>query len=337
VDKHLNKKEKQNATRHPEWPSVNALVAPLVRALIEDAAALRVGVTHGSLGECRIDCGVRATGGLEAGRRMAQICLGGLGRVSLETADTEAAWPFMVTVHTSQPVLACLGSQYAGWSLSAKDDNGKKYSVLGSGPARAIGSSEKLFDELDYRDEADSAVLVLEADAPPPPALVEHVADACKLPPERLTFIYAPTTSLAGTVQIAARCLEVALHKAHELHYPLDRIVDGIATAPLPPPAPDFIAAMGRTNDAIIYGGRAQLYVSGDAKAAKELADSLPSLKSKDYGKPFADIFAAVKGDFYAIDRMLFSPAKVTVTALKTGESFEAGHIDTAVLARSFS
>ena len=69
----------------------------------------------------------------------------------------------MVTVHTSQPVLACLGSQYAGWSLSV-DDKGKKYNVLGSGPARAIGSSEKLFDELGYRDEAASAVLVIEAD-----------------------------------------------------------------------------------------------------------------------------------------------------------------------------
>jgi methenyltetrahydromethanopterin cyclohydrolase len=233
-------------------------------------------------------------------------------------------------------VLACLGSQYAGWSLSV-DDNGKKYNVLGSGPARALGSSEKLFEELGYKDKAESAVLVVEADRPPPRKLVEHVADACKLSPNRLTFIYAPTSSLAGTVQIAARCLEVALHKAHELHFPLTDVVDGVATAPLPPPAPGYVEAMGRTNDAIIYGGRAQLYVSGEAKAAKVLADKLPSLKSKDYGKPFADIFAAVKGDFYAIDRMLFSPAKVTVTALTTGESFEAGHIDTAVLARSFA
>ena len=209
--------------------------------------------------------------------------------------------------------------------------------MLGSGPARAMGSPEKLFDELGYRDEADSACLVLEADRAPPAALVEHVAEACKLSADRLTFVYAPTSSLAGTVQIAARCLEVALHKAHELHFPLHDIVDGIATAPLPPPAPGFVAAMGRTNDAIIYGGRVQLFVSGSAKAAKTLAEQLPSLKSKDYGKPFADIFAAVKGDFYAIDRMLFSPAKVTVTALESGESFEAGHIDTAILSRSFS
>ena len=64
---------------------------------------------------------------------------------------------------------------------------------------------------------------------------------------------------------------------------------------------------------ALLYGGRAQLFVSSGAKEAKTLAENLPSLKSRDYGKPFADIFAAVKGDFYAIDRMLFSPAMVTV------------------------
>ena len=331
----MNKREEIVAARQTAWPSVNAKAEPLVKALIAEADALRIDVTQGTLGECRIDCGVRAVGGLEAGRRIAEICLGGLGRVALETTDTDTSWPFMVTVHTEQPLLACLGSQYAGWSLSG-EDNGKKYNVLGSGPARAIGSSEKLFEELGYRDKAESAVLVLEADRPPPPALVEQVAKACKLKPERLTFIYAPTSSLAGTVQIAARCLEVALHKAHELHFPLDHVIDGIATAPLPPPAPDFVAAMGRTNDAIIYGGRAQLYVTGDAKSAKKLADELPSLKSKDYGKPFAELFAAVKGDFYAIDPMLFSPAKVTVTSLKTGESFDSGHIDTAILARSF-
>jgi methenyltetrahydromethanopterin cyclohydrolase len=328
--------ETVKARGQTNWPSVNREVERVVEGLIRDAQALRVEVSQGPLGETRIDCGVRAVGGLEAGRRMAEVCLAGLGRVSLETTDPSNSWPFMVTLHTNQPVLACLGSQYAGWSLTV-EDKGKKYHVLGSGPARALGSSEKLFDELGYRDDADSACLVLEADRDPPVALVEHVAKACKIPADRLTIVYAPTSSLAGNVQIAARCLEVALHKSHELHFPLHNIVDGMATAPLPPPAPGFVAAMGRTNDAIIYGGRVQLYVNGSAKAAKGLADQLPSLKSKDYGRPFADIFASVKGDFYAIDRMLFSPAKVTVTALETGESFEAGHIDTAILSRSFS
>jgi len=317
-------------------PSINAQVAPLVAAIIDNADALRVAVTKGALGETLIDCGVNAVGGLEAGRLLSEVCLGGLGQVTFETTNTEAPWPFMVTVHTSQPVIACLGSQYAGWSLSV-DDNGKKFNVLGSGPARAMGSSEKLFEELGYRDKAKSAALVIEADKAPPKALVEQVAKACGLKPEQLTILYAPTSSLAGTVQIAARCLEVALHKAHELHFPLVDIVDGIATVPVPPPTPGFIEAMGRTNDAIIYAGCTQLYVTGDADAAKKLAEELPSANSKDYGKPFAEIFAAVKGDFYQIDPMLFSPAKVIVTSLKTGESFHGGKIDDAVLQRSFS
>ena len=192
---------------------------------------------------------------------MGEICLGGLGRVSLETTDPSSPWPFKVTVHTSQPVLACLGSQYAGWSLSV-EDKGKKYHVLGSGPARALGSPEKLFDELGYRDRADSACLVLEAD----PRASGGARRACRQglqgpgrpPDHRLRADVEPRRHGADRRAL----LEVALHKAHELHFPLHNIVDGMATAPLPPPAPGFVAAMGRTNDAIIYGGRVQLFVS---------------------------------------------------------------------------
>jgi methenyltetrahydromethanopterin cyclohydrolase len=319
-----------------ELPSINTHVAPLVRHIIDNANALRVEVTKGSLGETLVDCGVNALGGLEAGRLLSEVCLAGLGKVTFQSNDTDDPWPFFVTIHTSQPVLACLGSQYAGWSLSV-DDNGKTFNVLGSGPARAIGSSEKLFDELGYRDKADTATIVIEADKAPPAALVEEIAKACKIKPKDLTILFASTSSLAGTVQIAGRCLEVALHKAHELHFPLNDIIDGIATVPVPPPAPGFVEAMGRTNDAIIYAGCVQLYVSGEAEAAKKLAEELPSANSKDYGKPFAEIFAAVKGDFYQIDPMLFSPAKVIVSSLKTGESFHSGKIDDAVLRRSFA
>ena len=86
-----------------EWPSLNKQVAPLVEGLIRDARALRVEVTRGPLGECLIDCGVRAIGGLEAGRLMSEICLGGLGRVSLEATDPEKAWPFMVSAEMIWP------------------------------------------------------------------------------------------------------------------------------------------------------------------------------------------------------------------------------------------
>jgi methenyltetrahydromethanopterin cyclohydrolase len=137
-------------------------------------------------------------------------------------------------------------------------------------------------------------------------------------------------------VQIVARALEVAMHKAHELRFPLDRVAEGMAAAPLSPPHPDFVTAMGRTNDAIIYGGQVHLYVTGPADAARALADHLPSEDSRDYGRPFADIFKAVNGDFYAIDPMLFSPAQVIVTAIDTGESFRRGSINAKLLDASF-
>jgi methenyltetrahydromethanopterin cyclohydrolase len=136
---------------------------------------------------------------------------------------------------------------------------------------------------------------------------------------------------------VVARVLEVALHKAHELKFPLERIVDGMGAAPLSPPHPDFVTAMGRTNDAIIYGGRAQLYVTGPAEDAKGLADALPSRASRDFGAPFAEVFRRFKGDFYAIDPMLFSPAEVIVTAIESGESFHAGAVHHQLLDASFA
>ena len=93
---------------------------------------------------------------------------------------------------------------------------------------------------------------------------------------------------------------------------------------------------MGRTNDAIIYGGIVQLFVTGPDQEANDLATRLPSGTSPDYGRPFAEIFEAAKGDFYAIDPLLFSPAQVIVTALDSGRSHRAGAIDEALVDRSF-
>src|SRR5262249_42205756 len=146
--------------------------------------------------------------------------------------------------------------------------------------------------------------------------------------PEHVTIILTPTRSLAGTVQIVARVLEVALHKAHVLGFPLHDIVDGAGSAPLPPPAADFLTAMGRTNDAILFGGEVQLFVDGDDARAEDLAKRLPSSASKDYGRPFARVFKEVEYDFYRIDPHLFAPAFAAVTALKSGRTFHAGVLD---------
>ena len=315
-------------------PSVNASAAPLVAELVERAHALRVGVGRMEDGACVVDAGLEHRGGIEAGLLIARICMGGLGHAALRSNPAFPDWPWQVEVRTSHPGLACLGAQYAGWSLSF--DAPEKFSALGSGPARALAAREPLFEELGYRDRADRACLVLETDRRPPAALSEKVSRDCGVSPERLTLVLTPTGSLAGVVQIAARVVEVALHKAHELGFPLDAIVDGAGSTPLPPPIDDPLAAMGRTNDTILFGGQVHLFVSCGDEQAEDLALRLPASNSKDYGKPFAEVFRDYGYDFFEIDPMLFSPARATVTALGSGRSFRAGRLDADLLERSF-
>jgi methenyltetrahydromethanopterin cyclohydrolase len=295
-----------------------------------DAERLRVTVSTGPRGECLIDAGAKAPGSLEAGLAMAEAAMGGLGRIATVMERGGTRYPLAVQVGSSQPALACLGSQYAGWNLSAGD-----YFAMGSGPARALARVEPLYEKFTYRDKAASALLILETAKPPPEAVVDKVAKATGIAADKLTFLYAPTQSLAGTVQIVARVLEVALHKAHDLGFPLDDIAEGVGIAPVPAPHPDFLTAMGRTNDAIIYGGSVQLFVRGSAAAARELAEALPSRASRDFGQPFAEIFKRFKGDFYAIDPLLFSPAEIVVSAIDSGDTFRAGGRDLAMLERS--
>lgn len=319
----------------PFQPSVNRRAAPLVQSLIDNADALRLGVGRLDNGTTCIDAGIEVPGGLEAGCRIAEICLGGLGRVGLRAGGHCAPWVWSLDVVSSNPVLACLASQYAGWSLSHGEGKGA-FQAMGSGPGRAAGSNEPLFEELGYRDRAGQAVLVLEVDRKPPVEVADKIAGRCGIDPAQLTLVLTPTTSLAGSVQVVARVLEVALHKVHTLGFPLEKVIDGAGSAPVCPPSGDFLTAMGRTNDAIVFGGEVQLFVDCEAEAAEDLAAKLPSRSSRDYGKPFAQVFKDCGYDFYKIDPMLFSPARVQVTALGSGRTFAGGALDLPLLERSF-
>ncbi len=315
----------------PPLQSVNANARPLVETLLRDADTLGVRMQRDPSGVCIVDGGIGAPGSIAAGLLIGEICMGGFGEVRLRSGE---GWPTWLDVRSSQPVLACLASQYAGWSLSAskEETGGKKFFALGSGPARALACKEPLFAELGYRDRADHGVLVLEVDRLPPRVILDKILRDCALAPDALTVVLTPTTSLAGTTQVVSRVLEVALHKAHTLHFDMRHIVDGVASAPLPAPSPDGVQAMGRTNDAILYGGRVHLAVRGSDDAARALAEQLPSRTSPDFGKPFADIFKAVEYDFYKIDPALFAPAEAWVSNLDSGKTFHAGAVDLALL-----
>ena len=233
---------------------------------------------------------------------------------------------------TDHPALACLGAQYAGWRL---DQDG--YFAMASGPGRALIRAEELYDDLDADEHASAAVLCLETREPPPVEVAEFVARRAGVPASALTLLTAPTASVAGGVQIAARVVETALHKLHELDFDVRRVVAGFGSCPLPPVAGDDIEAIGRTNDAVLYGGQVQLTVEADDDdALRDLVERLPASASSDYGEPFVSVLKRANFDFYAIDPLLFSPAQIRLTSVASGRSFEAGEVNLEVLERSF-
>ncbi len=314
----------------------NANAARVFTTLCANSDSLRVAVLALDNGVTLVDAGCECTGSIEAGLLVARICMADLSSVKLSMAGPGAAWPTLVEVSTSQPLLSCLGCQYAGWNLQI-EENSQSYNAMASGPGRIKANKENIIKEFGFTDAAGVATFVLEADALPPLGLTEKIAADCGINTEKLNIVVTPTGSLAGSVQIASRVVEVAMHKAHELKFPVDKILEGIGTTPLPPPiANDFITAMGRTNDAMLYAGRVHLFVNADSEQAEALANDLPSCNSKDYGKPFAELFKEVNYDFFRIDPYLFSPSMVTVSSLISGKSFSSGRINNDLLNKSF-
>ena len=316
--------------------SINKTVKPLVEKLLDTADQLNIGVHTTDGGAKIIDAGINYNGCLESGRLITEICMGGLGKVDLTMSSNTPDWPLTINVHSTDPVLSCLASQYAGWNLSfvKEEDN---FNALGSGPCRALALKEDLFNDLNYSDKFYSTVVVLEVDRNPPQEIIDKITNDCGISEKNLTIILTPTRSLSGSVQVVGRVLEVGMHKLHEIGFPLDKVVDGFGSAPVPPPAPDFLIGMGRTNDAILYGGTVHLFVDVPDDEAFELAKRLPSSTSSDYGKPFADIFKEYKYDFYKIDKLLFSPAKVIVSTIKTGKTFIEGSTNIDLVEKSFN
>ncbi len=309
---------------------MHAGAARLADALAADAALLGVEVTRLPDGAMLIDAGVRAPGSSEAGRLYAECCLGGLGRVGIETAPLGDATFLQARVAVDHPLVACMASQYAGWQIRVG-----KFVAMGSGPARSLAASEPLFDRYPLKSRAGSAVLLLETGVLPGAEVAAHVADRCGVAPGSVTLIAASTGSLAGCAQIAARTVETALHKLMELGFDLEAIVAGAGSCPIAPGHPDPLRAIGRTNDAVLYGARVSLWTRCEDRAIEAVIDRLPSSSSRDHGRLFYDLFKE-HGDFYKIDPMLFSPAQVTMVNAATGRVFSSGAVDEAMLRKSF-
>ena len=233
--------------------TLNARTAVLAESLRSRPLELRI-TTREHFGASLLDFGVGVPGGLAAGVALARLCLANLADVSIQAAGPGMQTP-QVFVRTDHPLKACLLSQYAGWKIATDS-----YFAMGSGPARAVVASEDLFTEFSVEEKSDTSVVILESGELPDESAVklmkEAVGEGC-----RLIIAVAPTASQAGNVQVVARSVETAMHKLHELKFPVDCVLSGTGAAPLPPVARNDLEGIGRTNDSILYGCTVNLWV----------------------------------------------------------------------------
>ena len=311
--------------------ALNQRAYELVGKIEENLEKLQVSCLEVAGGGKLLDFGVQAAGGHQSGIELAEVCLSGLGTVQIEEGTLgDVEWPY-VSVKTNHPLEACLFSQYAGWQIQTDD-----YFAMGSGPMRAAYAGEPLFEKYPCDEKANSVVGILESSRLPDGKVFEFLANKMGIEPKDIVLLVASVTSLAGNVQVVARSLETAMHKLYELGFDLHRIHSGTGIAPLAAPATDDLAGIGKTNDAILYGGKVTFEMTGDDESIAKIGPKIPSVSSSSYGKPFVEVFHEFDDDFYKIDPMLFSPAEVTIHNEKTGSVHSFGSVNEDVLKKSF-
>ncbi|WP_121822488.1 methenyltetrahydromethanopterin cyclohydrolase [Halostella salina] len=306
--------------------SLNRMAIELVDEAIDFAEELGIGAYELDNEATVLDFGVDVEGGIEAGLLLSEIQSAGLATVQTRMDEVAGAPLPHVELSTDHPGVALLGAQKAGWEVSADGFEG-----LGSGPARALVAEEDEYRQIGYHDAFEFAVLAVETDEFPDEAVAEHVAELAEVDDNGVFLPVFSTASVAGSVTMAARAAELAVFRLTELGYdPLD-VVTASGSAPLAPVADSEEAAIGRTNDALAYGGQVHLVVEEPFDRFDEVA----STATDEYGTPFEAVYEDHDWEFYDVPESVFAPAQVTIDVVG-GDTHVFGERNEALLAESF-
>jgi methenyltetrahydromethanopterin cyclohydrolase len=292
--------------------SINRQGLEIADQMVAESQRLGISVTSLKGGARLIDIGLDAPGGWLAGKYAAEISLGGLGDVSFMPLNFSAGYP--------------AGSDEEFWR--------EGYFAIGSGPARAASAVEPLFQKLPYKDNSDSAVIILEGNERPTDEAVEYIARKCRIDPARLTILAAPAACLAGSFQLSARVVATGMHKMLYLGFDVTKVLHGYGTCPIAPVVTDEDLASALSNDCVLYGGRVHYTVRADDDELEALVKRIPSSASESYGTPFYQLYQKY-GSFYNMDPLLFCPSEVSINNLNSGHTYRSGQPHLQVLRTS--
>jgi methenyltetrahydromethanopterin cyclohydrolase len=316
-------------------PSINKLGVKIVKEIIAREDELGVQVIKMSCGATLIDMGLKVKGSNEAGVLFSRVTLGGMATVNLGTWNMKEDLSFScVDVFVTEPLIACMASQIAGWQLGAGE-----FATIGSGPARAqaVIPTDYYLNVTPYRDRNDEVALCIQDIRYPDDSIAIEVAKACKVSPENVYLLIAPSASIVSSIQIAARMIEVVCHKMNMKGFDVAKVINTHGRAPIGPLVRDEVKAMGRINDALLYGSEVEFWVEAeDAEISSVIEKLVSKTSSPYYPELFGDVFERAGRDFYKIDHDFHSVAKLRIHNVRSGKSFEAGEINYDVIRKSF-
>jgi len=325
--------------REIAWPEKTlADAAPrldvLLRSLQQDASSLGIAVSRLPGFPLLIDCGVDMPGSWEAGRRLVEICHGGMAHAWIDTTEI-AGWVLpRIVVDSWLPARSALGLQLS-LPLSEISD-----AIRVSGPIRAAfaaPSAGKRPLPLGWR------TAVIESEQRPSLRVARAVAARAGLAVDDLVLIIVPPAGPTGSAQIAGRGNESVLFTLQEsLGIDAACVSHIVGSVPI---APDFDPQEHGTkprllpDDFVHYAGQAtmSLHVPSEFRVS-EIAKRLVFRSCEHHGRLFGDLLAAAGGVFEAIPDLvnLNKIAQITVNDESTGVVARAGRIDSQILLQAW-
>lgn len=314
--------------------SINQEAMKILRDVLQHPHPFGVAVETLPSGTTIVDMGVHTPGSWEAGLLFVRINMGGLAHVSLSPLVIGTLELTGVSLYCHEVLIATLASQLAGWALTSREER-----VIGTGPARALAALEEdpYMKMTEYRDESREAILCLQMTHLPDDDLALEVSLACGVQPEDLYLLVAPSASLVGSIQVGARSVEQTVHRLYKAGFDLERIVCAHGTAPVAPLILQEVEAMGRINDALIYGSSVEFWVKGEDRGLAMICEEVLISSSSYCGETFLSLFERASRDFFKMDPLIHGIAKLTIRNVESGLVITRGRLYPEVLERSFS
>jgi methenyltetrahydromethanopterin cyclohydrolase len=316
--------------------SLNEAAMEIISPILDDPARYGARITRSTEGATLVDLGLEAPGSWLAAKMWVEAAHGGMaeftyGRMRIREMEVPTA-----EVIIDDPMLSVIACESGAWKLGEGE-----FVPVGSGPARAKARADRFAKRVEYHDPSPNVVLQLQMNRMPSDETLTFVADACGIPVSGLVAMVAPSASLVGGVQVASRSFEQAIISlGRNTSFDISTILYGYGRAPIPPVIKDEVLAMGRINDALVYGGSSGLWLSHpDDEEVRQTALSMTfsARAGDDYGKGYAEIYDTYGRSLFNIPPQLDSPAHVTMTNVRTGTVTAAGRIDEDRLYRSFT